>query len=346
MLQTFLATLTPMLTLFTCIAIGFIIKKANILPDNASSVIAKLITWVLYPALSFSTMARFFTINTIKVHMTNIIMCVVSVTLAVLIAIPLSYIFVRKRCYERNIYIYAMTFANSGYMGDPLVQAIFGEEVLSYYKLAGLPISILIYTWGISLLVPKNSIQKGCVLKKIFNPSLIAMFFGMATGLICGTIIDAIPAGSTAYDMLLPKFIISTLDSLKTCMGPTAMLLAGVTIAKYNFAGMFKKKKVYIATMLRLIVIPAIILSALFGIKELVNLIFALSIDNTSLILLFFAIATPLGLNTIVFPESYGGNPETGASMTMISHTLCVITIPLMFALVCAILGSNTWLPL
>ena len=46
--------------------------------------------------------------------------------------------------------------------------------------------------------------------------------------------------------------------------------------------------------------------------------------------LALIAFATPLGLNTIVYPASYGGETKTGASMTMISHILSVITIPVM----------------
>jgi predicted permease len=128
-------------------------------------------------------------------------------------------------------------------------------------------------------------------------------------------------------------------------MGPTAMLIAGVTVANYDLGEMFKMKKVYAATALRLIVIPSVIFAIMFGVKELVNLAFGTSIDNTPIILIFFAIATPLGLNTIVFPEAYGGDPETGAAMAMISHTICVITIPIMFMLTCMLLGTNTWLP-
>ena len=45
------------------------------------------------------------------------------------------------------------------------------------------------------------------------------------------------------------------------------------------------------------------------------------------------AFATPLGMNTIVFPASYGGDTKTGASMAMISHVLSVATIPLMYYL-------------
>ncbi|MBO5955686.1 MAG: hypothetical protein J6Q10_02670, partial [Clostridia bacterium] len=79
----------------------------------------------------------------------------------------------------------------------------------------------------------------------------------------------------------------------------------------------------YIATILRLIILPAIIMLALKGIGA----------NDEMMILALIAFATPLGLNTIVYPAAYGGETETGASMTMISHTLSVITIPLMYLL-------------
>ena len=42
----------------------------------------------------------------------------------------------------------------------------------------------------------------------------------------------------------------------------------------------------------------------------------------------------PLGMNTVVFPEAYGGDPEPGASMAIISTTISIVTVPLMYALV------------
>jgi predicted permease len=61
------------------------------------------------------------------------------------------------------------------------------------------------------------------------------------------------------------------------------------------------------------------------------------------LFLTFFFCATPLGLNTIVFPEAYGGDPETGASMALISHLLCLVSIPLFFALMVTLFGRPTF---
>ena len=329
MLQTFLATLTPMLTLFICIAVGFIVKKAKLLPEESGTVMAKLETWVFCPALSFSTMARFCTVDKLGMHATNILLSACGVALAVGMAIPLACLFIKKKCPERGVYMYALAFANSGYIGDPVVLALFGDEVLSYYKLFCLPISLMIYTWGISVLVPSGNSAKDA-LKKIFNAPTVAMFIGMAVGL-------------SGLGTHIPLAVGNALDTLKACMGPVAMLLAGFTIASYDILGMLKKGKVYLATALRLFVLPSIIIGFLFLIKSLANLIFNLDINNNALFLCFFATAAPLGLNTVVFPKAYGGDPETGASMAMISHTLCVISIPIMYALMILIFGNPSF---
>ena len=219
-----------------------------------------------------------------------------------------------------------MTFANFGYMADPIVLAMFGDEALAYYKLFSLPASIMVYTWGISVLTP-DGVGRGGFFKKIMNAPTIAMLLGIAAGL-------------TGLGTHLPTFVSSSLNSLKDCMGPMAMILAGVTVANYNLKSMLKNKKVYVVSALRLIVIPAVLIGAVFGVKELINLIFSVNMNNMVVYLTFFFAAMPLGLNTVVFPEAYGGNPETGAGMALISHTLCVLTIPIMFTLMNVLFGA------
>ncbi len=72
---------------------------------------------------------------------------------------------------------------------------------------------------------------------------------------------------------------------------------------------------------LRLIVIPAVMV---LGLK-------ALGTNKEIMTLAMIAFATPLGLNIIVYPAAYCGDTKTGESMTMISHTMSIITLPLMF---------------
>ncbi|MBQ8321255.1 MAG: AEC family transporter [Clostridia bacterium] len=326
MLEAFITTLDPMLMLFSCIAIGYIIKKLGVLPDNSATVLAKLETNVIFPALSFVTMGRNCTPDTISTHIVNIVLATVVMLIAITIAVGLAPLFAKEKGMERGVYKYALAFANSGYVGDPLVLGMFGDAMLSYYKLYTFPLTIGIYTWGLNSLIPKSAGKKN-MWKDLLNPSIV--------GLVLGVI-----AGLTGAFNILPGFAVNTLDALKSCMGPLAMILAGFTVASYPFKEMITDKKVYIATVLRLIILPAVLIAALFGIKELANIALGLNIGNTVLFLCFFAVAAPLGLNTVVFPAAYDGNPKTGAGMAMISHTICVITIPLMYALMTELFGA------
>ena len=308
-----------MMMLFICMIIGFTLGKAKILSEDSATTVAKLETWVFCPALSFSSMSRYFTVKTLSSHALNITLAAIFIAIAVTVAVILAKLFVREKCDERGIYTYVLTFGNYGYMGDPLIKEIFGDEMLANYKLFCVPVLILTYAWGISLLIPKGK-GKNNTLKSIFNPSTVAMLLGMIVGI-------------SGLGTSLPVFMSNTLTSLGNCMGPVAMILLGLTVSSYDIREMLTDKKIYIATLLRLVILPAALIHILFGVKELANLAFNLEISNLILIYAFFIVATPHGMNTIVFPKAYGGNPKTGAGLSLISHTLSIITIPLMFSL-------------
>ena len=83
-------------------AIGFVLNKAKILPNGAGKVMAKLETWIFCPALSFSTMARFCTVDSIGKHAVNILLSSCGVAIAMGIAIPLACVFIKKKCTNKT----------------------------------------------------------------------------------------------------------------------------------------------------------------------------------------------------------------------------------------------------
>jgi predicted permease len=271
-------------------------------------------------------MARFCTVDSIGEHFVNLILSVIGVIFAVAMAILLTRFFVKdKSSSDWGVYAYALAFANSGYMGDPLILMLLGEQAFAFYKLFTLPITFAIYSWGLLQLAPRGT-ERGSFLKNLLNFPMIATTLGAIFGL----------SGLGSH---LPAFINQSLDTLKVCMGPGAMLVAGFTIANYPIKEILTKRKVYLATLLRLTLIPAILIGIVFLIKTALSSILGISINNNPLYLLFFASASAIGLNTVVFPEAYGGDPKTGAAMAMISHTLSVLTIPIMYALLNFVFG-------
>ncbi len=309
MFEVFKATLSPMLILLICIIIGFILRKTKILPDGSDKVLSKLLTFALAPALSFMAFSKYCTIDAIKEKWIYLVYSLIAMAIALPLAILLAKVFIKNKEYKRSVYEYALMFGNLGYVGDPVILMVFGEAALFDYKLFTLPMSFLIYVWGITILTPKEN-RTGSPLKNLFNVPMIAMLVGIVFGL-------------TGLTTVAPDFLMNTADKLGNCMGPIAMVLTGFVIAGYNFKDVLTDKKVYLATAYRLFIAPALIMLLLWLTKAPVYM----------MSLALIAYATPLGMNTVVFPAAFGGETKTGASMALISHTLCVITIPVMYAL-------------
>lgn len=309
-MEIFHLTLQQMLLMFTLIAVGFALRKLSVLPDNSGTVMAKLETFVLVPALYLFTQMKKCTVKTFTENAELILYGAIIVICAVALSYPLSRLFEKKDKYQQNIFKYALTFGNYGFMGNFIILGVWGDDMYYKYSLFVFIVGIICSSWGLYVLIPKDK-NAGILanLKKgLITPPIIALVAGMIFGL----------TGIAEY---VPDFIINALDNAGDCQGPIAMVLAGFVIGGYNFRKLIANKKVYVVTFLRLILIPGLIMLVLhaFGTsKEIMT--FAL-----------IAFATPLGMNTIVYPAAYGGDTETGASMAMISHTLSVITIPVMY---------------
>lgn len=315
-MEVFSLTLTQMLMMAIFIATGFILHKTKILPENADVAMARLQVYVFSPAQALWAMSTHCTVKTFVDNSYLILFGLAIVLVLLLLSYPVSGLFIKnpkkdpKIAYQRNVYKYALTFANYSYMGNFLILGLWGTEMLFKYSMFKLPMDILCSTWAIYILVPKDQssgLLKNLV-KGLVTPPIIAVIIGIAMGLL-------------DLAKYIPDFMLTAFENASNCMGPNAMLIAGFAIGGYNFIELFKNKKVYILTALRLFVIPALLVIILrwFGAEA--------DIITFSLI----AYAAPLGMNTIVFPATYGGETHTGASMVLISTILSVITIPILF---------------
>ena len=115
MFDVFFATLSPMLVMFACMVIGFILNKKKLAPENTATVLSKLETNVLLPALNIGTFMKYCTVSSLQENGAMVLFSAIIAVLAVAIALPLSGVFCRQG-YTRNIYKYALTFGNYGFL--------------------------------------------------------------------------------------------------------------------------------------------------------------------------------------------------------------------------------------
>ena len=143
----------------------------------------------------------------------------------------------------------------------------------------------------------------------LVNPTFISLAIGALLGVT---------------GLKLPGFLNSVIAGASDCFSPMAMILTGFVVAGFDFKTLFTQKNVYIMSVIRLILIPVMT----FGILKLLrapDVVITVAICST---------AMPLGLNTIVFPASCGGDTKIGASMAMVSSLMGIITIPVILSLI------------
>ena len=312
----FITTISQLSMMLLLVATGFFLRKKQLLPSDAHVLMSRLETLVFLPALNFSTQITQCTVSTFKENAPLILYGIPIICAAIALSIPLSRLFVKKnetseeKKYERNVYKYALSLANYGFVGNFIILGVWGSEVFYKYSLFTFSFAPISLAWGLFLLTPHSKSEGAAKnLKRIFlSPPLIAMVLGMICGLL----------GLSKY---IPDFFSSALQSVSSCMGPVAMLITGFVVGGFDTRSLFLNKKSYVISSLRLIFIPVLILSVLklFGASD------------ELLILALVAFATPVGLYTIIFPAAYGGETRHGASLVMLSQLLSAITIPLMY---------------
>ena len=307
-MQVFSATLNQMFVLFTFMALGYFLNFKGILPLNTSIALSRLETNVLVPCLVFNTFYKYCTVENVSQKWSYIVYGTIITIASIVIGVFLSKLFAKDN-YLQKIYTYSFAVANFSFMGNAVVLGIFGEDILFDYMVFTLPLCLYVYSFGTASLIPKKENQNNKFSFKVFlNPICISMLLGGIAGL------TGIP---------LPKFLVTAVSSAGACMSPLAMILTGFVVANFSIKTLAKVKRIYLASILRLIVLPIIFVLVLKLFKT----------DSTVIMLTLCATAMPLGLNTVVFPAAYGGDTTPGASMALISHLMSIITIPIMFTL-------------
>lgn len=305
-MQVFTSTLNQMMVLFIFMALGFFLNKKRLLPLDDSVVLSKLETYAFVPCLVFSVFYKYCTVENFRLKWTYMLYGAAIMAVSLPIGIALAKLFAKDE-YLKKIYTYSFAVANFSFMGNAVVLGVFGEKVLFDYMIFTLPLNLYVYSIGTASLIPTEGGKKLSV-KTFVNPIFISLILGAFCGLL------SVP---------LPKFITTAISSAGACMSPLAMLLTGFVIGEYSLKTLAGDKKVYLASVIRLIILPAIFMAVLLLLKT----------DKAIIRVALCATAMPLGLNTVVFPAAYGGDTTPGAGMALISHLISIITIPVMFSI-------------
>lgn len=309
--------LTSIANLLLFVAIGYILAKLGKLNPEHAKILSTLLVWIFLPCKMFlgfsSTFNREYLNTKYPILISSIVILVVSVAIVS---------FMVPKVTKRDIAIikYSVLISNYGYIGYAMCESVYGSVAMSDMMFAALPFSIYVYTEGYRMLMGFGKIS----LKRMINPIFVGILIGCIFG-ITGLSLPTLPAANESAvfaSMSAPELALGVVNKVITdaskCMAPASMLLAGITVAEFPIKEMISDKRVYLVSLVKLLVFPLAIIIVL---SQILPRDFVIPISMLFLV--------PCGLNTVVFPKMVGGNYKLGASIAFVSILMSIATMPL-----------------
>ena len=149
--------------LFLLICLGYGLRKAKIMGDTLDSGITKLIIYCTMPAMVLNSVISRTGEKDVSLVIELIIIAFAMYTILPLIAFVITKLLRIDKSIQ-GIYQYLLIFANVGFMGFPLVSAIFGPDSILYAGIFNMFFNLLAYSYGV-IIVSNDSASEGAGFK-------------------------------------------------------------------------------------------------------------------------------------------------------------------------------------
>ncbi len=219
------------------------------------------------------------------------------------IAMLISYLAIRsKDGRETAIERFSCIYSNCGFMGIPLVQAMFGLEGVFYLTAFVTVFNLLAWTHGVMQISGQHSLSS---LKKVLrSPAIIAIVLGMVLFFA---------------QITIPPLLADTLGMIGELNTPLAMFVAGATIAQTNLPAVLKKPRVFYISFLKLLVIPAAV----------ILLFLCFPLDSIMEMTVLAATAAPSAAMCTMQCLNFKKNAAYASELFGVTTLLSILTMPL-----------------
>lgn len=309
--------LQQMLVLFLIMLAGFFAEQKNILDEDTCKKISWIVVNIANPAMILSSVSGESRIQPGELAVTSLIAMLMFLCLMILASFLPGILRVDKSQY--GVYRVMTVFSNIGFMGFPILSALYGKESLLYAALFVLIYNVLIYTYGIICLNPKPSEGSRSMvktsLKKIGNVGVLAslgalvLYFG---------------------NFPLPDMVSQVFDMFANLTAPLSMMVIGASLGQMSVKDMARDVKLLVFSVIKLLVIPV---SGMWILSRF--------LENPVLLgVCMVMLATPVGSMTAMLAQQYECDSELASKGVALTTLLSVAAIPLVAA-VCRAMGIS-----
>ncbi len=340
--------LQQMIILFLLMMVGFGLKKTGLINTTGVKTLSAVVVNAANPAMVLAaSINKENTIQGMELARTFGLILIVYVILIILawvltrvLRVPLG---------QRGTYQNMTVFSNIGFMGFPLVSAMFGSEAMLYASLFTIPYNILIYTYAYVMMDrDRADICKTGITPEENAPTTSSATTSIAPGINAGrtapekcnthtssshpsvsdTLKKIFNIGMIASILTIiiyltrvpiPKFIESTVTYLSNLTAPLSMIVIGASMADMKLRDMCTDVRLLIFSGLKLLLIPivGVLLIKLTGASAL--------FVGVCVIML----GTPVGSMTAMLAQTHDSNAELASRGVALTTVLSVVTLPI-----------------
>lgn len=291
--------------LYILVLVGFIADKTKIFTEKTAKACTDLLFYIVTPAVIINS---FFSQSYSADSAKKLLIAVGCGFLIHFAAIIISYpVYKRGDADENAVYKFASIYGNVGYMTLPLTDAILGSEGVFYCSGVVIAFNIISFTHGIYIMdTGKGKFNFKTLL---LNPGVLAVAVGLPFYLL---------------NIDLPKIVTAPVAYIDAMQTPLAMIVFGTFLANTNLSSLFKRKKILLAALIKLLMLPAVmfLIYKAFGLGE--TLMCALMISSCA----------PSANNTVMFSAKYGKDTSLASQTVALVSFISILTMPLIIAFV------------
>ena len=296
--------LQQMLIFFLIMLIGYFCRKRNIFGETTGKTISSIVVNIGNPALIIASGMNPETLeNKEKLLLTLGVALIFFAIMFVIAELIPRLLRVNRQDY--GAYQVMTIFSNIGFMGYPLLDAMYGSEAVIHAAIFNMLYSVLIYTYGIRKMDAKRADEK-LNWRQIFNIGVIACIIAVVL---------------YVTNLPVPALLEDTANRLGAITGPLSMLVIGDSLAQIRLKDLFTDVKLLIFSGLKLLVMPALLL---WGLCFFIT-------DPMFRGVCLVMTATPVGSMTVMLAQQYGGDYRLTSKGVALTTVLSVATMPFLF---------------
>lgn len=295
--------LTSLVMIFLLIIPGIIFRKKDIISAAQSDGISSLVVNITWPCLVVDAMQMDFSAAVLKDSGYMMAAAMVVFAMTAVVTLVLSKL-LRLDNSKRYITAFMLLFGNTGFIGIPVIRALYGTEAVFFAAILEMVNDVVIFTIGMMLIQMSAGAKLRFEPKLFLTPGLIGVIVGLLLFLL---------------DIRLPEVIGGAVEMVGDATTPLTMFLIGYQLGGLKAKEILKDASIYVISFTKLLIVPVLAL-----------IVLRVAVGDFSLLekVLIMSFAMPAGSVSVIFSQQYRGETAFATKTVLLSTLFSIVTIP------------------